>query len=115
MASTRNKNTRNNYAQELNKSIHTHEYLMNGQYAQAPTTMYPGNGLGNAQLPSTQLASNPIEIESFLFGIGASDLTKDVPVLTPQMLSLQTRNIFIKPEVIVPPKFVASDTQRPLR
>ena len=46
MASTRNKNTRGNYAMELNRSIGRQDYLLNEQYGIASNTYNPGNGLG---------------------------------------------------------------------
>ena len=113
MASTRNKNTRNNYALELNKSIHTQEYVLAGDYAQSNATACPGNGLVGAYIPRTQMSNNPIEIETFLFGIGSSDLTKDAPVLNPDLKCLPTHDIFIKEPTIVPNKFISNNTQRP--
>ena len=113
MASTRNKNTRNNYAIELNKSIHTQDYLLTPDYGQVQNTAYPGNGLGAARIPRTQMSSNPIDIETFLFGIGASDLTKDVPVLNADLTCLPTHDIFKNTEPVLAPQIVASVTQRP--
>ena len=114
MASTRNKNTRNNYAIELNQSIHTQDYLLADGYAQPAATMFPGNGLaGGAQIPRTQMANNPIEIESFLFGIGSTDLTKDVPTLTPETICLPTKDLYKSPAVVVPLPFAANGAQRP--
>ena len=113
MASTRNKNTRNDYAIELNKSIHTQEYLLTGDYAQSNATACPGNGLGGAHLPRAQMSHNPIDIETFLFGIGSTDLTKDVPVLDANLKCLPTHDIFAKAPTVVPHKFVSNTTQRP--
>jgi hypothetical protein len=113
MASTRNKNTRNNYALELNKSIHTQEYLLTGDYAQSTATACPGNGLGVAHIPRSQMSNNPVEIENFLFGIGSSDLTKDVPVLNADLKCLPTHDIFTKAPTVVSQKFVSNNTQRP--
>jgi hypothetical protein len=113
MASTRNKNTRNNYALELNKSIHTQEYLLTGDYGESNTTVCPGNGLGAARIPRTQMSSNPIEIETFLFGIGSSDLTKDVPALNADLKCLPTHDIFKKEPTVVPNKFSPNMSQRP--
>jgi hypothetical protein len=113
MASTRNKNTRNNYAIELNKSIHTQEYLLTGDYAQSKTTACPGNGLGGAHIPRSHMSNNPIDIETFLFGIGSSDLTKDVPVLDASLNCLPTHDIFAKAPTVVSEKFVSNTTQRP--
>ena len=113
MASTRNKNTRNNYAIELNKSIHTQEYLLTEDYGQSKATACPGNGLGGAHIPRTQMSSNPIDIETFLFGIGSSDLTKDVPVLNADLKCLPTHDIFKKEPTVVPNKFKPDMSQRP--
>lgn len=113
MASTRNKNTRNNYALELNKSIHTQEYLLTGDYAQSNITACPGNGLGGAHIPRSQMSNNPLDIENFLFGIGSSDLTKDAPVLNADLKCLPTHDIFMKEPTIVPNKFISNNTQRP--
>ena len=113
MASTRNKNTRNNYAIELNKSIHTQDYLLAGDYAQSNATACPGNGLGGAYIPRSKMSNNPIEIESFLFGIGSSDLTKDVATLDPELKCLPTYDIFSKQPTVVPNKFIPNNTQRP--
>jgi hypothetical protein len=113
MASTRNKNTRNDYAIELNKSIHTQEYLLAGDYAQSSTTSCPGNGLGGAHIPRAQMSHNPIDIETFLFGIGSTDLTKDVPVLDAKLKCLPTYDIFSNAPTVVPHKFVDNITQRP--
>ena len=113
MASTRNKNTRNDYELELNKSIHTQEYLLAGDYAQPTTTTCPGNGLGGAHIPRSQMSHNPIDIETFLFGIGSSDLTKDAPILDASLKCLPTTDIFAKAPTVVSEKFVSNTTQRP--
>lgn len=114
MASTRNKNTRGNYALELNRSIHTQDYLLTKDYGEAKQTNQPGNGLGVAQLPRHEMSSNPIEIESFLRGIGSTDLTKPVQTLDAQLKCMPQLDLFRYPSVIVPEKFQAQTDQRPL-
>lgn len=113
MASTRNKNTRCNYALELNKCIQTQDYLLATEYAQSNKTACPGNGLGGAHIPRSKMSSNPIEIETFLFGIGSSDLTKNAPVLNAELKCLPTYDIFTNQPTVVPDKFIANTTQRP--
>ena len=113
MASTRNKNTRNNYAIELNKSINTQEYLLTEDYGKSNATACPGNGLGGAHIPRSQMSGNPIDIETFLFGIGSSDLTKDVPVLNADLKCLPTKDIFKKEPTVVPHDFKPDMSQRP--
>jgi hypothetical protein len=115
MASTRNKNTRVNYAMELNKSIHMQEYMLHTDYGEKEVTYLPGIGFGGAQMPSTQLSSNPVEIESFLLGIGSSDLTKPTAVLTPELTCLPHIDLFKQRSIVMPDPFYAQADQRPLR
>jgi hypothetical protein len=115
MASTRNKNTRGNYALELNKSIHMQEYMLHTDYGEKDVTFRPGDGLGGARLPSTHLSSNPVEIESFLLGIGSSDLTKPTAVLSPDLKCLPQIDLFKKRGIVMPDPFYAQTDQRPLR
>lgn len=114
MASTRNKNTRGNYVIELNRNIQSQDYLLNKEYSEPVKTMCPGNGLGGSYIPRTQMSENPIEIESFLFGIGSTNLTKqEPPAFDANLKCLPTNNLFTMPEVVVPKKFVANTNQRP--
>lgn len=114
MASTRNKNTRGNYTMELNKSINTQDYLISPQYGVAETTFNPGNGLGGARLPQTHLATNAIDIESFLRGTGLTNLTKAEEIFTADLTCVQNLNIYQREPVLIPERFVAQTDQRPL-
>ena len=114
MASTRNKNTRGDYAMELNRSIGRQDYLLNEQYGIATNTYNPGNGLGGAHLPQSHLANNAVDIESFLRGTGSTDLTKPQQSFTADLKCVQNLNIYQRPAVIVPDKFIAQTDQRPL-
>ena len=57
MASTRNKNTRGNYALELNRSIHTQDYLLNKEYGEAKQTNQP-EWFGEST-PRQEMSANP--------------------------------------------------------
>jgi hypothetical protein len=116
MASTRNKNTVNNYLLELNQSIQSQDYSLYKDYGQSQETCYAGNGVGNPQLPKTQLSANPVEIESFLFGIGTTDLTKPQPItLDADLKCLPSLGIYKNPTPVVAKPFVPKQTERPLR
>jgi hypothetical protein len=114
MASTRNKNTRGDYAMELNRSINSQNYLLTEQYGVASNTYNPGNGLGGAQLPQSHLANNAVDIESFLRGTGSTDLTKPQQAFTADLKCVQNLNIYQQQAVIVPEQFKAQTDQRPL-
>lgn len=115
MASTRNKNTRNNYALELNRSIHTTENRLLTESSIHDKTVLPGNGVGIAQMPRESLSTNPVDIESHLFGIGLSDLTKPVIKFDANLSTLPTRHIYIRPDMMKAEQFTPSVTERPLR
>lgn len=114
MASTRNKNTRGNYAMELNQSVNSQNYLLNEQYGTATNTYNPGNGLGGAHLPQNKLANNAVDIESFLRGTGTTDLTKPEQSFTADLKCVQNLNIYQRQAVIMPEQFKAQTDQRPL-
>ena len=88
MASTSNKNTPGNYKIEQRAFEQQLQYSTNKEYAFASPTYKSGFGLNPGQLPDTELAKNPNDIESWLFGIGSTNLVK------PQgPVSAEVRNI----------------------
>jgi len=74
MASTRNKNTPGDYQAQQKSYIQQVDYCTNKEYALATPTLLAGSGLIQGRLPDTELANNPNDIESFLFGIGSTNL-----------------------------------------
>lgn len=115
MASTRNLNTRLNYNLEQQKYRHSENYTLypNSQYGVAYSTKMPGNGANPAQLPRDALSRNPVEIESFLFGINSTNLVNPEPPLTPQLKCLSVANFFETPEVLMPEPLTVEKHQRP--
>ena len=104
MASTRNINTPGNYALEQRQYKNNEQYNLykNSQYGEAYITKMPGNGLLPGQFPVNKLSGNPIQIESFLFGINSTNLVNPEPALVPQLKCLETANIYEKPATIMP-------------
>jgi hypothetical protein len=64
-------------------------------------------------MPWSTLSHNPVDIETFLFGIGSTNLVNPVKPLTPELKCLNSANLFKKPDVIMPIPLAASKTQRP--
>jgi len=108
MASTRNKNTQGNYVLEQKQYMQNAQYNLykNSQYGEAYDTKLPGNGLLPGQLPLNKLSHNPIQIESFLFGINSTNLVNPEPVLVPELKCLETANIYRKQATIMPAPLV---------
>jgi len=116
MASTRNKNTRGNYClqQREYRQAFDWELYPNAASGVAYTTGIPGNGLLPGQIRSTQLSYNSANIESFLFGINVTDLTKpEFQCLTPELKQLELVNIFPTEPTYIPEKLIISKNNRP--
>ena len=117
MASTRNKNYAGNYCLEQKQFADSAQYTLypNSQYGAAFDTMMPGNGINPGQIPWNQLSNNAVQIESFLFGINATNLVNPAPHhIVPELKSLGTVNFFEKSKVVqVPQPLVIEKFQRP--
>ena len=115
MASTRNKNTPGNFCLHTKENLHASEYLsyQYGAAGEAFDTRLAGNGLNPGQLPWSQLSYNPVDIETFLFGINSTNLVNPAPPLKPELKCLKTANIFKMPDVIMPVPLVVPKNQRP--
>jgi len=116
MASTRNKNTAINYAQEANHYQSAHQNLMypHASHGSAYDTKWAGNGLNPGQLPWNTLSSNSADIESFLMGINSTNLINPAKPLRPDLYNLSSADIFKKEPVYMPDPMVVERGQRPL-
>ena len=81
MASTRNINTPGNYKLEEQKNCQHEKYTLyqNSSYGQAYNPKLAGIGLLPGQVPWNQLSNNPVNTESFLFGINSTNLVNPEP------------------------------------
>lgn len=117
MASTRNKNTRINYEIEQRNFDLANRYTFNPNSAHglASSTHLPGLGLNPAQIPRTQLSYNPVNIESYLFGIDSTNLVKPRVYEQPELKQLQSLQIIDRMPMVMPEPLVIEKDQRPLR
>jgi hypothetical protein len=115
MASTRNKNTPGDYCLQQRQYVDSREYAIykNSAAGEAYSTQLPGNGLLPGQVPWNKLSNNSADIESFLFGINATNLVNPAPCLTPDLRCLSTANVFESEPVFVPEPLVVEKRQRP--
>ena len=90
MASTRNKNTAGNYCLDQRQYSQMQKWALyeNGSSGKAYDTKLAGNGFNPGQMPWTTLSHNPADIESFLFGINATNLVTPAPCLVPELKSV---------------------------
>ena len=113
MASTRNKNTLENYSAEQESLLQHRQYNIFQNYRFPVETHLPGNGLLPARLP-LQLDKQNADIESELLGIGSTNLVnpKMGSLLPPAIRPIQSLNIIRKKETILPDPLVISMDQR---
>jgi hypothetical protein len=74
MASTRSKNTPGNYCLEQRAYTQGSSYVAERDYAYPKHVLMAGTGLLQGYMGNAVLAENPQDVESFLFGIGATNL-----------------------------------------
>ena len=115
MASTRNKNTPEDYClqQRSYKLSREHIQYQHGPFGAACHNAQPCLGFNASHMPWSALSHNPVEIESSLFGINANNLVNPQPKVQPQLKTLPMKSFFERQEVIMPEKLVVSKTQRP--
>lgn len=112
MASTRNKNTSINY--NLEQRSYQQQDTYTRLYGESYQTKLAGNGLINGKLPREQLSGNPINTESFLFGINSTNLVNPAPTFHPELHNLSQVHIFDKGQTFMPEPFICETGQRPL-
>ena len=112
MASTRNKNTPGNYIAEQ-RSITEHiNYNTYQSYGVPQSTYLPGDGLLQGRVAPDQLSHNSSDIESFLWGIGSTNLVNPLPATTPEIKQLKSLSVIDKIPVIVPGDLQVQPNQR---
>lgn len=112
MASTRNKNTPGDYTAEQ-RSISQHiNYNTYQSYGVPQRTYLPGDGLLAGRVASAQLSHNSSDIESFLWGIGSTNLVTPLPATTPEIKPLQSLAVMDKIPLIVPGDLLVQPNQR---
>ena len=115
MASTRNKNTAENYELEqysLHKQI-SYQTYENGSSGKAYQTNYAGDGLLPGRIGGSELAHNYCDVESFLYGIGTSNLVKPFVQPPNQQKDLQSLNVIDKIPFLLPNPLIVEGGQRP--
>jgi hypothetical protein len=117
MASTRNKNTFINYQleQRENEKTENWELYVNGANGYAYDVKEPGFGLNPGQFPMDSFSNNSADVESFLFGINSTNLTKkEKGCFTPEIKKLNTVNLIKEKQIIMPSPFILKSDERPM-
>jgi hypothetical protein len=115
MSSTRNKNTPENYCLEQrdNGLANYYTHYANSSYGNAYQNSIPCLGITPSHMPRDTLSYNPVEIESYLKGIGSTNLVNKLEPVNPQLKSVPMLSYFDRIDLIMPEPLVIETTQRP--
>jgi hypothetical protein len=115
MASTRSKNTPGNYAAEqsaIAKQGSFADYTASSYYGVPAQSYFAGNGLVGMKTAHRNLSDNSCDIESFLRGIGSTDLVAPRADPVPEIKQMQSLNVCDRLPLIMPAPFVFESGQR---
>ncbi len=115
MACTRAKNTSGNYCLEQRGIHHIIDYKLydNSSYGHAAHPAMPDIGITPSHMPRNTLSTNPVEIETELFGIGSCNLVDPKKPVQPQLQHIPEVAFFTRVPLIQPKPFVPDINQRP--
>ena len=118
MASTRNRNTQQDYAQEqlaYQKQRDHQSYETASFFGLPENPCFVGAGLVGMKAPAQNLSANSADIESLLFGVGSTNLVSPLPEIVPNLYALPSLNLVDKPvPVYLPMPFEPRTDQRPM-
>jgi hypothetical protein len=112
MASTRNNNSSGNYSLEQYSLQKGRDFLTYEPASVASKTMFPGNGLLSGRYANTLLAQNSADIESYLYGIGSTDLVKPREQIVAKINKLDQISLFPTQPFILPKTWIPEKDQR---
>ena len=116
MASTRNKNTPGNYAAEqwsLDQQVLYRDYVHAGN-GRPVETMFSGDGLLMGRIAHTELSTNSVDIESFLYGVGSTNLVTPLPPVYASLTPVKSLSVIDRISLIMPENLAIEPNQRPL-
>jgi hypothetical protein len=115
MASTRNNNTPGNYDLEQKKYYSTRNYetFANSQYGTAYNPALFSLGSNPSHMPRETFSSNPVDVESTLFGINSTNLVSPQKPVNPELKTIPTVCLFEKVPLLMPNPLVIENKQRP--
>jgi hypothetical protein len=111
MASTRNNNMYGEFCQSESFIQKQSDYRMDPTFCKNDRPALP-YGVNAPHMPATLLANNSVDIENYLYGIGANNYIFPKKQTTPQPIHLQPVT-FYKPTPLYIPILPAHTPQRP--
>lgn len=115
MASTRNLNTPGDYKMEQKAFKDKMDYLTDkkNNYGVPKDIYFAGDGLLMGRIASETLSNNYYDVESYLRGIGSTNLVEPMPEIKPDINSFQNLSIMDRVSLVMPKPLTVIKNQRP--
>lgn len=115
MACTRSKNLPNNYCLEQRaiKKTARYDLYKNSAYGDAFEPAMPTFGVTPSHMPWNTLSTNPVDIETSLFGIGSCNLVEPTKPVIPDLHGINEISYYSRVPFIHAPEFKPYLDQRP--
>jgi len=113
MASTRNLNTKGDYAVKKMESTNINNYMLYSGFSVNSETAYFVRG-ANPAIYAGQLCKNAIDVESTLRGIRSTNLEGPSFKATPDVVSIGAREYFNVNPTYIPQPYMHSTVERPM-
>jgi hypothetical protein len=116
MASTRNKNDKGNYiAEEKGRQCQRlYSIYENQGNGKAFTNNHAGDGLLAGKMGPSSLSYNYTDIDSYLKGIGSTNLVSPMPEIKPKLKELESLSVINRIPLVMPNPMKIVKYQRPL-
>ena len=118
MASTRNINTQHDYRRGQCEKKHLYQLNLEKQEPKPEHCAFPKAGVLFDKMPggynNNTLSNNAADIESFLFGIGSTNLVQQQHLPNPDMNKLDSVEFFNETKTMGPNPLVIERFQRPV-
>jgi hypothetical protein len=116
MASTNNKNSLYEYKLQVAGNQYMDHFTLYKKSVVPDRTLFAGDFIIMPRMGRDVLSTNSCDVESFLFGVGSTNLVNPTAPITPQINHINSLNISNKTPLIMPQAnwFQETDIQRPL-
>lgn len=114
MSSTRNKNSQSEYNLQVSENQYIDKFTLYKYSTQTTMPVFAGNGLIMPHMGRDELSHHSIDHETYLFGIGSTNLVNPKSPFIPEIKHINSLNIIKKTPLIMPQSNIFQNNQRPL-
>jgi hypothetical protein len=111
MASTRNKNRKDEFF--IDKKMQERQVAWQTTTESVQKAAYPCHGINVQRMPAEKLSNNSVDVETYLYGIGANNHLFPTSTPTNSQIKLPSTTFYNRPAVYIPKLPDMLTNQRP--